>query len=226
MNNNFDYIILAAEHGKLIKVKEVFAVEGTQKTIWAGFQFRTSDWDGMGKTVVFQKVAPRCAVENTPIHVVLGDDGICEIPMEVLKDEGAFQIGIFGVKDEQRLVTNFIRFEVKVGCYIDGSTPDAPTTSVYEQIISELAKKQPMLISGENVSIDSDNVISSRPFVVNASTHYDFPSIGEADVIYKAAKEEKIYQWDEEKLTYIVLCDFTKDVDLIYGGNANGEQNS
>lgn len=226
MNNNFDYIILAAEHGKLIKVKEVFAVEGTQKTIWAGFQFRTPDWDGMGKTVVFQKVAPRCAVENTPIHVVLGDDGICEIPMEVLKDEGAFQIGIFGVKDEQRLVTNFIRFEVKVGCYIDGSTPDAPTTSVYEQIISELAKKQPMLISGENVSIDSDNVISSRPFVVNASTHYDFPSIGEADVIYKAAKEEKIYQWDEEKLTYIVLCDFTKDVDLLYGGNANGEQNS
>lgn len=29
MNTNFDYIILAAEHGKLIKVKEVFAVEGT-----------------------------------------------------------------------------------------------------------------------------------------------------------------------------------------------------
>lgn len=226
MNNNFDYIILAAEHGKLIKVKEVFAVEGTQKTIWAGFQFRTSDWDTMGKTVVFQQVAPRCAVENTPIHVVLGDNGICEIPMEVLKDEGAFQIGIFGVNGEKRLVTNFISVEVEAGCYINGSAPDVPTTSVYEQITSELAKKQPMLTPGSNILIDSDNIISSRPFVVNASTHYDFPSIGQVDVIYKAAKEEKIYQWDEEKLTYVVLCDFTKDVDLIYGGSANGKQNT
>lgn len=226
MNNNFDYIILAAEHGKLIKVKEVFAVAGTQKTIWASFQFRTSDWDTMGKTVVFQQVAPRCAVENTPIHVVLGDNGICEIPMEVLKDEGAFQIGIFGVNGEKRLVTNFISVEVEAGCYINGSAPDVPTTSVYEQITSELAKKQPMLTPGSNILIDSDNIISSRPFVVNASTHYDFPSIGQVDVIYKAAKEEKIYQWDEEKLTYVVLCDFTKDVDLIYGGSANGKQNT
>ena len=223
MNTNFDYIILAAEHSKLIKVKEVFAVERTQKTIWAGFQFRTPDWDIMSKTVVFQKVAPRCAIENTPIHVVLDDTGICEIPMEVLQDEGAFQVGIFGINGEARLVTNFINVKVEPGCYTKGTSPDIPTATIYEQIINELAKKQPLLTPGNNILIDSNNVISSKPFVINASTHYDFPSVGAVDVIYKAAKEGKIYQWDNETLSYTVLGDSTQDISLIYGGNASGE---
>ena len=69
-----------------------------------------------------------------------------------------------------------------------------------------------------------DNLeITGGTSVFNADTHFDFPSIGSVDCIYKAYKEKKTYQWNEEKLTYEVLNENTiEDVKLINGGNANG----
>lgn len=61
--------------------------------------------------------------------------------------------------------------------------------------------------------------------VFNAQTHYEFPSIGSVDMIYKAEKERKIYQWNPEGLKYEVLSEIEvtiQDLELIYGGNANG----
>lgn len=57
--------------------------------------------------------------------------------------------------------------------------------------------------------------------VVNADTHYDFPSIGKTNTIYKADKERTLYQWDEETLTYVSLNSF-ENVKIIHGGNADG----
>ena len=61
--------------------------------------------------------------------------------------------------------------------------------------------------------------------VFNAQTHYEFPSVGSVDMIYKAEKERKIYQWNPEGLKYEVLSEIEvtiQDLELIYGGNANG----
>lgn len=61
--------------------------------------------------------------------------------------------------------------------------------------------------------------------VYNAKTHYDFPSIGFVDMIYKAEDEAKIYQWDAENFCYEVLSEIEitmQDVEIIHGGNANG----
>ena len=61
--------------------------------------------------------------------------------------------------------------------------------------------------------------------VFSAETHYDFPSIGSADVIYKAELERKIYQWNQNSLKYETLSEIEitiQDLDLIHGGNANG----
>lgn len=41
--------------------------------------------------------------------------------------------------------------------------------------------------------------------VVNAATHYDFPEIGVADVIYKAAEEKLLYQWNSNSKAYELL---------------------
>ena len=38
--------------------------------------------------------------------------------------------------------------------------------------------------------------------VINAPTHFDFPSIGSVDFIYKAYNEKKTYQWNAELLKY------------------------
>ena len=62
--------------------------------------------------------------------------------------------------------------------------------------------------------------------VVNAATHYDFPSIGSTNVIYKAEEEKKIYQWNSTNLVYEVISETASsnfdDVEIINGGNANG----
>ena len=61
--------------------------------------------------------------------------------------------------------------------------------------------------------------------VFNANTHYDFPSIGRENVIYKAESEKKIYQWNTIELKYEILGITNVDVldiTLINGGNANG----
>lgn len=61
--------------------------------------------------------------------------------------------------------------------------------------------------------------------VYNASTHYEFPSIGSTDMIYKAEDERKIYQWSPDLLKYEVLSEIEitiQDLEIIHGGNANG----
>lgn len=61
--------------------------------------------------------------------------------------------------------------------------------------------------------------------VFNAQTHFDFPSIGSVDMIYKAEIERKIYQWNPINLRYEVLSEIEvtmQDLELIHGGNANG----
>lgn len=59
--------------------------------------------------------------------------------------------------------------------------------------------------------------------VFNADIHYDFPSVGSVDCIYKAYKEKKTYQWNAEALAYEALNEITiEDVNIINGGNADG----
>ena len=61
--------------------------------------------------------------------------------------------------------------------------------------------------------------------VFNAETHYEFPSVGSVDMIYKAESERKIYQWNNEELKYEVLSEIEitmQDLEVIHGGNANG----
>ena len=61
--------------------------------------------------------------------------------------------------------------------------------------------------------------------VFNAKTHYEFPSVGSVDMIYKAESEKKIYQWNPDELKYEVLSEIEvtiQDLEVIHGGNANG----
>lgn len=68
--------------------------------------------------------------------------------------------------------------------------------------------------------------ISNAKSVHNADTHYDFPSVGETDVIYKAQSEKLIYQWNPTELKYEVLGASAEidisSIETINGGNAHG----
>ena len=60
--------------------------------------------------------------------------------------------------------------------------------------------------------------------VFNAQTHYDFPSIGRKNIIYKAESEKLIYQWNSTELKYepLSMSVETIGINLINGGSANG----
>lgn len=69
----------------------------------------------------------------------------------------------------------------------------------------------------------ADLQIEGSKDVFNADTHFDFPSIGSINMIYKAYKEKKTYQWNAEDLKYEALDeDILEDISLINGGTANG----
>lgn len=60
--------------------------------------------------------------------------------------------------------------------------------------------------------------------VINAKTHYDFPTIGRENTIYKAESEGTLYQWNAEKLKYELLGQDTSsgalEIEHINGGTA------
>ena len=75
----------------------------------------------------------------------------------------------------------------------------------------------------------AEAALAVQPSVYNASTPAEFPSVGSPDVIYKAASEKRLYQWNPDELKYEILCKSTSFEDLVeseddvlYGGGAAG----
>lgn len=64
----------------------------------------------------------------------------------------------------------------------------------------------------------------SASAVFNAETHYDFPSVGSVDTIYKAQGERLIYQWNPDELKYETIGSTSEDIgniEIINGGSAS-----
>ena len=141
MPNESAKIILAVTHGKLTKVKDAFAVEGTINALKVGFQFRTPDWDNTTKTVVFVRGRATPATTNADTtYVMLDENNECYVPPEILNGS-MFSVGVFGTYDDYRIVSNWMCYKITDGCYADGSTPIDPSSTIYEQIISILKNK-------------------------------------------------------------------------------------
>ena len=80
----------------------------------------------------------------------------------------------------------------------------------------------PKIKIGDGITAWNDLPYQGENSVVNASTHYDFPSIGRVNAIYKAEQEKLIYQWNPDELKYEQLgFGASLEINLINGGNAN-----
>lgn len=106
------------------------------------------------------------------------------------------------------------------------------SASRWKELNLVLAAGEPGFVTDENKLKIGDGVTpwNDLPYVgensvVNASTHYDFPSVGKVNVIYKAESEKMIYQWNSIALKYEALNSAESggvlDIDLIHGGNAS-----
>lgn len=114
----------------------------------------------------------------------------------------------------------------------------AATIQLKRGTAAAMARVNPLLSAGEPGYVTDENRLkigdgihywNELPYmgensVFNADTHFDFPSVGRVNVIYKAEKEKKIYQWNSSETRYEIVSEEqpTLDVQLINGGNANG----
>lgn len=106
------------------------------------------------------------------------------------------------------------------------------TAARWKEVNPVLAESEPGFVIDENRLKIGDGVTAwnDLPYmgensVFNASTHYDFPSIGRVNVIYKAESEKKIYQWNSVSLKYETIqstddIGSLDDIELIHGGHA------
>lgn len=131
-------IILAATHSKLTKVRDAFVTEDSINSVRCQFEFRTSDWDSVIKTAMFVGgQAKPTTPDDEIIPMTLDENNECDVPFEVLRD-GTFSVGIFGVAENCRIVSNWTYHRIADGCFAEGTESLKPTPSVYEQILATI----------------------------------------------------------------------------------------
>ena len=107
------------------------------------------------------------------------------------------------------------------------------TAERWKELNPILDSGQPGFVTDENLLKIGDgktpwndlDYTGSSECVVNAKTHYDFPSVGRPNTIYKAEEEKLVYQWNSTELKYEQLNAASGeilDINLINGGSANG----
>jgi hypothetical protein len=113
-------------------------------------------WNEYNKTIVFKRVSSGC---SKPFKVIINSmESTIEIPWEILVESGAFQIGAYGVTENEVLPTLWSE-EIKIEYATDtnGETPKSYSLNEIEQL---KLQKQDKLIPGANIIIE-DNVISA-----------------------------------------------------------------
>jgi hypothetical protein len=142
MPNDYAKIIIATTHGELSKVRNVTAISGTINALKCQVEFRTNDWNNTNKVIVFARGR---ATSSTPSEDIfppqmLDDENECVVPAGALCEK-YFSIGVIGVGDNYRIVTNWLHYRVDDGCYADGGAIFDPPKTIYDQILEQLKNK-------------------------------------------------------------------------------------
>ena len=106
----------------------------------------------------------------------------------------------------------------------------------WEELNPILEAGQPGFVTDENrlkigdgVTAWNDLCYLGEDNVQNFPTHFDFPSVGRENVVYKAEEEKTLYQWNADELKFEKIGEADEGgtdlshIKVIHGGNASGE---
>ena len=142
MPNDIARIVIAVKHGKLIKIKDALAIEGTINALKCSFDFRTQDWDDTIKYAAFLPYRATSSIKKEDIiYVDLDENNECDVPFEVLTQNNYFSVGVWGQNESFRIVSNWMCYKIDNGCYSDGSTAIDPSSTAYELILKMIKSK-------------------------------------------------------------------------------------
>jgi len=165
------------------------------------------------------------------------------IPKDVADGQGKAEFQLFVYSEGALLKSATVPFKVLKSINPSSTgVPDAEpfmltliaqTQELFERAQTEEQKRIENELERERIFAEWQKLVdeweSKDALVINASAHYDFPSYGNVNAIYKAESERKLYQWNENELRYELLNASSSsgegdllDIELIYGGDANG----
>lgn len=130
MNENIATIKLAAEHGKLTIIKNYTPASETINGVKVEIDFRTDEWDRLKKTVGFYRG------KDSYGKLLTGGENTCEVPWEVLTEDGFYDINVIGISENCTLTTNRVRQHVNLGGAKNLIESSAPTPTIYEQLLT------------------------------------------------------------------------------------------
>lgn len=135
---------ISCNHQKLSLLNKSKPVADSVDYLTLSFSFST-DWDGTAKTAVFTHG------DNTYTQLLDSDSII--VPHEVIASPG-FDLSVYGSVGTKRITADVINIPVSVSGYKDGQTPEPPTPTVYDQIISLCGDARN---TAQSVRDDADN---------------------------------------------------------------------
>lgn len=95
--------------------------------LFAHFEFATDEWQDITKTAIF-------ATLESNYGAVLDEEGNCEVPWEVLVDNGYITVSVFG---GSLITVNKAKIYIEPTGYVESSEIDnsqEPTQDIYEQV--------------------------------------------------------------------------------------------
>lgn len=177
MEEQFAVIRLIVEHGELKIGRSQFITSKSRQSIFVHFDFKTSDWDGVEKTAIF----------NGEYIRVLDEDACCDIPVDSILEEGTLTIGVFGVFGDTRINTNQVRFKVFEGSYNEGIEAADITQSMYEQIMNAINSKVSKTITIAGMPLNNHITVNE---LQNAISDEDHNFVTESEKRYWDSKSE------------------------------------
>ena len=161
----------------------------------------------------------------------IDNDGILNVTLSTGNEISAGKVPTSDMKAIEQLENSLQELENDTVSITQGGTVEGPLTLLSDptEEFHAITKSYLEKIVGDlgNLTVVEyiKKKIAEENLVFNADTHFDFPSIGKPDIIYKARNENLTYQWNSKTLAYDIINEVTtrvEDINLIFGGDANG----
>ncbi len=149
--------ILVSVRGRKLTVDlQVEIHTGNQNSLECVFTF-DDEWDGLAKTAVFKDA-------NGKSWPTLIADDLCIVPHEATDSGTYFELGIFGVRDGNIVVTTGLCVaELKPGCY---TAIAPPSEDIYLQILNEFSTSTARVeAAAQKVQQSADEIKASLPAI-------------------------------------------------------------
>lgn len=149
-------ILLSVRGRKLTVDLQVEIHTGNQNSLECVFTF-DDEWDGLAKTAVFKDA-------NGKSWPTLIADDLCIVPHEATDSGTYFELGIFGVRDGNIVVTTGLCVaELKPGCY---TAIAPPSEDIYLQILNEFSTSTARVeAAAQKVQQSADEIKASLPAI-------------------------------------------------------------